>query len=355
MNRSLLTTVCVWLLLAFASVPARQIGWKDPSPHTVRFISVDENVQLEVLDWGGSGPALVMLAGLGVTAHVYDDFALRLTSRYHVLGVTRRAHGRSSAPPTGYGFTRLAEDVVRVIEATGISRPIIVGHSFAGEEMHVLGARYSEKIAGLVYVDAAFDRGDDADSEAYAAVARTLPAPPGPEPADLASFAALRSYLERTQGGAGPEAHLRARFLTNADGTVGGQWAPDPSIRQEIQKEIRAAYTTYNPERIRVPALAIYAVPKSVDDLMRRGSSDRGPLPSDFIARAAVDPLARERVEKLFELTRARVEAHANWFRAFAPQARVSEVAGPHMLFLTNTEEVVLEIDRFVASLQDKR
>ena len=45
---------------------------------------------------------------------------------------------------------------------------------------------------------------------------------------------------------------------------------------------MRAAYKPYNPERIRVPALAIYAVPKSADDLMRRGSSDRVTVPGEL-------------------------------------------------------------------------
>jgi hypothetical protein len=75
-----------------------------------------------------------------------------------------------------------------------------------------------------------------------------------------------------------------------------------------MTKEIQAAYRPYNPERIRVPALAIYAVPKSADDLMRRGSSDRLAFP-ELVARAAGDPAIGEGVEKLFLLTRARVSA----------------------------------------------
>jgi pimeloyl-ACP methyl ester carboxylesterase len=160
----------------------------------------------------------------------------------------------------------------------GVSRPVVIGHSFAGEEMHVLGARYSERIRGLVYIDAAFDRGDDADSEAYNAVAKTLPGSPGPGPADLVSFTALRAFMQKTFGAAGPEAHLRARFLSNPDGSVGAPWAPELPVRQQFTKEMRAAYEAYNPERIRVPALAIYAVPKSADDFMRRGSSSRMPF-----------------------------------------------------------------------------
>jgi hypothetical protein len=111
------------------------------------------------------------------------------------------------------------------------------------------------------------------------------------------------------------------------------------------------AYTPYNPERIRVPALAVYAVPKSVDDLVRRGSSDRTRLPEEAIARMASDLALRERVETVFQLTRARVEAHEKWFRTFAPQARVSEIAAPHFLFLTNQTEVVRQIDAFASSL----
>jgi hypothetical protein len=116
---------------------AQQIEWKDPSPHTTRLVTVDDGVQLEVLDWGGSGPAIVLLAGLGATAHHYDDLAPALTARNRVIGVTRRGHRGSSAAPGGYGFARLAEDVLRVIDAVGVTNPVVIGHSFAGEEMHV--------------------------------------------------------------------------------------------------------------------------------------------------------------------------------------------------------------------------
>jgi alpha-beta hydrolase superfamily lysophospholipase len=69
--------------------------WKDPSPHAVRFISVGDGVQLEVLDWDGSGGAVVLLAGGGDTAHVFDDFAPKLTTHNHVYGITRRGFGAS--------------------------------------------------------------------------------------------------------------------------------------------------------------------------------------------------------------------------------------------------------------------
>ena len=57
--------------------------WHDRSPHTVQFVNIDENVKLEVLDWGGSGRPIVLLAGLRNTAHIFDDFAPKLTAQYH--------------------------------------------------------------------------------------------------------------------------------------------------------------------------------------------------------------------------------------------------------------------------------
>jgi pimeloyl-ACP methyl ester carboxylesterase len=132
--------------------------WRDPSPHTVRFVAVEKDVQLEVLDWGGSGRAAVLLAGLGNTAHVFDNFAPKLKERLHVYGVTRRGFGESSKPQDGFGVARLAEDVAAVIAALGIDKPILIGHSVAGDELTELGARYPQLVGGLVYLDAAADR-----------------------------------------------------------------------------------------------------------------------------------------------------------------------------------------------------
>jgi pimeloyl-ACP methyl ester carboxylesterase len=350
MTQRFLCMLCGLLGVVTPASP-QQTEWKDPSPHAVKRVTVDTDVQLEVLDWGGSGHALVLLAGGGDTAHVFDDLAPTLATRYRVVGVTRRGHPGSSAPTSGYGVARLAEDVVRVMDAVGLKTPVVVGHSFAGEEMHVLGARYATRIAGLVYVDAAFDRGDDADNEAFNAVSRTLPAAPSAKADDLASVTALRAHLER-YGGAGPEAHVRARWVVNPDGTV-RRYVPDRAVIQAMTTEMRAGFKLYKPEPIRVPAVAIYAVPNSADDLIRRGSSDRLPF-LDLVARAADDPAIRERVEKLYLLTRERVRNHEKWFEAFAERGRVVELSGTHHLIISNPGEVLQQIDIFMASLRPR-
>jgi pimeloyl-ACP methyl ester carboxylesterase len=57
---------------------------------TAQFITVDKNVNLEVLDWGGTGRPLIFLAGAGDTAHRFDNFAPRFVAQHHVYGITRR-------------------------------------------------------------------------------------------------------------------------------------------------------------------------------------------------------------------------------------------------------------------------
>jgi non-heme chloroperoxidase len=128
----------------------------DSTSHTVQFIKVDGNVNLEVLDWGGSGRPVVLLTGLGNNAHVFDKFAPKLTGMYHVYGITRRGYGASSAPASGYSADRLGDDVLAVIDALKLNRPVLVGHSIGGEELSSVGSRHPEKVAGLIYLDAGY-------------------------------------------------------------------------------------------------------------------------------------------------------------------------------------------------------
>src|ERR1022692_1682987 len=116
------------------------VPWHDPSKHTVQFVTVKEGIRLEVLDWGGTGRPIVLLAGLGNTAHVFDDFATKLTSGYHVYGITRRGYGASSVPAAGYDADRLGDDVLAVLDSLKLNKPVLAGHSIAGEELSSVGS-----------------------------------------------------------------------------------------------------------------------------------------------------------------------------------------------------------------------
>jgi len=166
--------LAVWMA---AAVPA-QDERPDTSPHRVQRVAVDQGVTLEVLDWGGTGRAVIFLPGMGDTAHVFDELAPKLTAKGHIYGITRRGFGASSAPPApmfdqirradntyeasrhdlaavnAYDADRLGDDVLAVIDKLKLDRPVLVGHSIAGSELSSIGSRHPEKVAGLVYLDA---------------------------------------------------------------------------------------------------------------------------------------------------------------------------------------------------------
>ncbi len=122
-------------------------------------VETEPGVKVEVLDWGGSGPPLVLLAGLGGKGSNFDSFAVALRAKFHVYTITRRGYGSSSAPvPTAenYSADRLADDVLTVLDKLHVSRPLLVGHSLAGEELSSIGSRVPDRVAGLVYLDAGY-------------------------------------------------------------------------------------------------------------------------------------------------------------------------------------------------------
>src|ERR1700674_1155560 len=117
--------------------------WRDPSPHEIRFVTVDSTVRLEVLDWGGAGRPVVFLSCY-LTGHIYDNIAPKLTDRFHVYAITRRGVGASDHPAAGYSPQRRADDVLEVVDTLKIQKPILVGNSCGGDILHALGARTPE-------------------------------------------------------------------------------------------------------------------------------------------------------------------------------------------------------------------
>jgi pimeloyl-ACP methyl ester carboxylesterase len=333
-----------------------------------QFVSVADGVRLEVLDWGGTGRPLVLLPGLGNTAHVFDSIAPELARHFHVYGITGRGFGASSVPKSGYGADQLADDVMAIVKALDIHRPIIAGHSIAGEELSAIGTRYPNKIAGLIYLDAAHeyaiydqDRGayhpdlshlsaqisrmhDDptdksqmtkllnevsvlqrslASELAGVAVddASTTGAPPsGPTPKELASFPAFRCFVSAQLGGVIPEDEIRQTFAATAAGGVGEQKTPAFVYNAILEGE----------ERFRapdVPILDIVPVPRASDL----------PVGNDEAKRQAADALhTRMQEQEIVTLQRQQ------------PSAKIVRIPhGHHFVFLSNPAEVVSAMIQF--------
>lgn len=126
------------------------------SPHKSNFVQVN-GIRLHYLDWGGSGPVLLFLAGMGCSVHIFDDFAPRFADKFHVLAIDRRGHGDSDYPETGYDPDTLTEDLRQFLDALNIRKVILVGHSLAYIELSRFAILYPERILRLIFLDAAYD------------------------------------------------------------------------------------------------------------------------------------------------------------------------------------------------------
>lgn len=121
------------------------------------FVHVN-GIRLHYLDWGGQGPALIFLTGLGSSAYIFSGLAPRFSDQFRVLALTRRGHGDSDSPTTGYDPDTLVEDIRQFMDALHIEQAILAGHSLAGVELTHFAATHPNRVKKLVYLDALDDR-----------------------------------------------------------------------------------------------------------------------------------------------------------------------------------------------------
>jgi len=132
----------------------------NPSNPKSDFVHVN-GIRLHYLDWGGNGPALLFLTGMGSSAYIFNNFARRFTDQFHVLALTRRGQGDSDIPETGYDADTLIEDIRQFMQALKIEKAILAGHSLAGVELTHFAATFPTRVEKLVYLDALDDRREE--------------------------------------------------------------------------------------------------------------------------------------------------------------------------------------------------
>jgi non-heme chloroperoxidase len=325
-QESLVPKVRNWffIVIALFILSLKSSAETDSSPHKVQFVTVEEGVQLEVLDWGGSGRPLIFLAGAGDTAHRFDGVAPQFTAHHHVYGITRRGSGASSkpAPANGnYSADHLGDDVLAVMKALHIDRPVLVGHSIAGQELSSIGSRFPEKVSGLIYLDAA------------TGFAFYDPAHP---PIEIEMNDIKKRIDEIEAGGVDEQKKLLeleaavARFETvlHQSNLAVANMPPLPP-RSPIGAAMNFGMQKYT--SIPVPVLAIYACPHNWDRLPDDGAGRKAALIAD---------------------DKVRCTAWADNFKHGVPSARIVMIPNAdHYVYLSNEAQVATEINAFLASL----
>jgi len=282
-------------------------------------------VKLHYLDWGGKGEVLLFLHGLGDSAHIFDDIAPKFTDHFRVLGLTRRGHGQSDKPPTGYETTTLVEDIRQFLDALKIKRVSLVGHSMADKEVTLFAGMYPQRVRKLVYLDAAYDRSGLVEVQAK----NPLP-PPRPAKEDLASFDAYRTWWDKSRGfwSDAVESNLRETSLA-PDGTI------KPSVAGPVAQAIMQGSGTppMDYTKVQAPALTLYAIYGVPRWLPPDASGEMRKRVETYLAESML-PYQRKNIER---------------FRKEVKNGRVVEVKdSDHYLFVVSQDVVVREMRRFL-------
>ncbi len=297
----------------------------DTSHHSVQFVTVERDVKLEVLDWGGTGRPLIFLAGLGDTAHAFDNFAPKFTSHYHAYGITRRGFGASSRPAlvvANYTADRLGDDVLAVIAALKLNRPVLVGHSIAGEELSSIGSRLPEKVAGLIYLDAALPFAYYNHANNYW----------------LLDLLDLRKQIDALQAGAAFDHQFVDAMLKSAsqlkddleEEKKRAASMPDTHLSLGPPQGMPILFGEEKYTEIHDPVLAIFACPPSFD----------------FIRN---DPALKA---KMIADVSSRCLAQAKALQVGVPSAHIVRLPGAdHDVFRSNPRDVFREMNGFLARL----
>jgi len=338
-----------------------QAGWAEktsttvPSGPTLTRAELSDTVNLELRDWRPLLPngaradmPLVLLTGLGNTAAVYDDLAPLLARHQPVVALTRRGFGGSSAPATGYDVATRVQDLRLALDRLGLERVVLVGHSIAGDELTAFASRYPQRVAGLVYLDAAINRyAGSRSNPAHACMQALL------EQAEAAEAASAPPELMLRPAGAEPRPRsyeAQARLLAwvlpmvpSAELGARSAWIPGggvgmPTSARRAAQALMEGSERYRPDYrpLRMPLLALYA--------------GKGPLDPPFPSiPALLQPQAR-----------ACTQANARFFRAVGPidlrtqRPDATITVWPdasHFLFLEHPQRTADAITGFVTRL----
>ncbi len=118
-------------LVLFAANTARKV--EAAVPPCGQFIEIDGQ-RLHYVDTGGTGPAMVMIHGLGGTLWNYT-YALvdKLSGEFRVIAVDRPGSGYSTRPDDAPArLSAQANTLAKFIRALGLKQPLLVGHSLGG-------------------------------------------------------------------------------------------------------------------------------------------------------------------------------------------------------------------------------
>jgi pimeloyl-ACP methyl ester carboxylesterase len=140
----------------------------------VRSIELANGPKLEYVEQGRPGGVPVLLLhGITDSWRSFERVLPHLPESIHAFALSQRGHGDSDHPAAGYRMADFAADAAAFMDALGLERAVIAGHSMGGHVARRFAIDYPERTLGLVLMGSFFDcRGNPAVAELSEAVSK---------------------------------------------------------------------------------------------------------------------------------------------------------------------------------------
>jgi pimeloyl-ACP methyl ester carboxylesterase len=194
----------------------------------------------------GAGPDLVMVHGItGNLAVWHLHIVPALSERFRVLTYDLRGHGYSGAPSTGYSPDDMAGDLLQLLDAIEIERPVVIGHSYGADIALYFAGRYPERVEQIIAIESALPALEDARR--------------GP---DWVGWSYWASALEEAGVAIPDERRSDLRYLIRATIDLPKQWGPLRGLPRNPKPLLRLLDDTSLPEDYRqIGSLPLDRVP----------------------------------------------------------------------------------------------
>ena len=120
-----------------------------------RTIALPNGVSLAYVEQGDpAGLPVIMLHGITDSQRSFETLMPQLPQTWRLLAISQRGHGDSGKPAKGYTPGHFASDVAGFMDALGIRRAVLIGHSMGAANAARFAADYPDRAAGLVLIGA---------------------------------------------------------------------------------------------------------------------------------------------------------------------------------------------------------
>ena len=123
----------------------------------------------------GEGPPVVLLHGLFGAARNFGAIQRAIAPRFRVIALDMRNHG-DSPHGSDMRYPAQAADVQETLQALGIGKAAVIGHSMGGKAAMAMALRWPDQVGRLLVADIApviYQHGNDAIARAMAAIRLT--------------------------------------------------------------------------------------------------------------------------------------------------------------------------------------